>query len=223
MRRGNELSLVSGDFRIWPLAAVDDYYQSGLISSMRIETSRYLLRDFSEADRQSFIDYNMDPRFRRLYDFEEFDVGCANELFDRFGYWREQTPRQNFQVGIIELSSSRLTGCAGLRQDSQPVGTAVLGLELAPDYWSRYGVAIEIANALIEYGFHTLNLKSIIGDTASGNSRVERLARWFGATIIDRRDGPEWVKNRGWQEIQWALTADAWGASSGRLRLLRTR
>ena len=63
-------------------------------------------------------------------------------------------------------------------------------------------------------------LKSIIGDTASGNSRVERLARWYGATIIDRRDGPEWMKVRGWQEIDWALTPDAWVASSGRRRQL---
>ena len=190
---------------------------------MRIETSRYLLRDFSEADRQPFIDYQMGPRYRRLYDFDELDEGRAHELFDRFGFWREQAPRQNFQVGVFELGSSRICGCAGLRQDSKPVGTAVLGLELAPDYWGRYRAAIEIASALIEYGFYTLNLKSIIGDTASGNSRVERLARWFGATNIDRRDGPEWMKVRGWQAIDWALTPDAWAASSGRRRHLRPR
>lgn len=58
---------------------------------------------------------------------------------------------------------------------------AVLGLELSPDHWGRFGVAIEIAAALLEYGFSVLNLDTIIGATASGNSRVARIAHWFGA------------------------------------------
>lgn len=190
--------------------------------NMRIDTRRFLLRDFSEADRRQFIDYQMDPRYRRLYDFSESDEDRAGALFDRFGAWRHEIPRQNFQIGIFECSSSRLCGCAGLRHEGKPKGVAALGLELAPDYWGRYGVAVEAASALINHGFGTLGLDSIIGDTASGNRRVEALARWFGATIVECRDGPDWMKARGWNEVGWALSQDAWMASPARRRFLKS-
>jgi ribosomal-protein-alanine N-acetyltransferase len=189
---------------------------------MQIETPRLLLRDFSDADRQPFIDYQMDPRYRGLYDSIDADAGRVHELFDLFGMWRQQNPRRNLQVGIFERTSSRLCGCAGLRQAGRPEGTAAFGLELTPDDWGRYGLAVEVACALIEYGFHTLGLHTLTGDTASGNRRVERLARWFGAVIVDRRDGPAWMRARGSKEVGWALSRDAWEASPGRRRLLRT-
>jgi ribosomal-protein-alanine N-acetyltransferase len=190
--------------------------------AMHIETPRFLLRDFSEADRQSFIDYQMDPRYQALYDWVDADAGRATTLFDLFSVWRQRSPRQNFQVGIFERTSSRLCGCAGLRQSGKPEGTAVFGLELTPNDWGRYGVAIEVACALLEYGFHALRLHTITGDTTSGNNRVEKLARWFGAAIVDCRDGPAWMRARGWKEVDWALSRDAREASPGRRRLLKT-
>ena len=188
---------------------------------MHIETPRFFLRDFSEADRQPFIDYQMDPRYRHLYDLSNADPASANTLFDLFGEWLRQNPRQNYQVGIFDRADSRLCGCVGLRRSGQPEPTAVLGLELSPDNWGRFGMAIECAGALLEYGFSTLNLGTIVGTTASGNSRVDALAHWFGAAIVDRRDGPMWMKARGWHEDVWALSRAAWELSPGRRRYFR--
>jgi ribosomal-protein-alanine N-acetyltransferase len=194
---------------------------SVLFRVMHIETPRFFLRDFSEADRQPFIDYQMEPRYRHLYDLSDADPASANALFDLFGEWQRQNPRQNYQVGIFDRMDSRLGGCAGLRQSGQPERTAVLGLELSPDNWGRYGMAIDCSGALLACGFSTLNLGTIIGATASGNNRVEALALWFGAAIVDRRDGPLWMKTRGWHEVEWALSRAAWELSPGRRRLLR--
>jgi ribosomal-protein-alanine N-acetyltransferase len=189
---------------------------------LQIETARFLLRDFSDADRQSFVDYQMDRRYLGLYDQMGAGWTRANELFDTFSEWRLQVPRQNFQIGILERATSRLCGCAGLRRAGKPEGTAVLGLELAPDDWGRYGAAIEVASALVEYGFYILGLHAITGDTASGNTRVDKLARWFGAAIVGCGDGPEWMRARGWHEVEWALSRYAWEASPARRRLLRS-
>jgi ribosomal-protein-alanine N-acetyltransferase len=187
---------------------------------MHIETPRFLLRDFTEADRGSFIAYQMDPRYRRLYDLSDADLGSVSALFDLFGEWRRQSPRENYQVGIFDRIDSRIGGCAGLRQSGQPEGTAVLGLELSPHNWGRFAMAVDCSGALLEYGFSTLGLGTIIGATASGNNRVEALALWFGATLVDRRDGPTWMKARGWHEVEWALSRTAWERSPGRRRLL---
>ena len=62
-------------------------------------------------------------------------------------------------------------GCAGLRKAERDEGTAVLGIELAPDDWGRYRLAIEVAGSLLEHGLFDLHLHTIVGGTASGNRR----------------------------------------------------
>lgn len=188
-------------------------------SHLLIQTPRYALRDFLETDRAAFISYQSDPRYQGLYDFGSSGDQRAQDLFDLFIAWQKDDPRQNFQVGVFERDSGRLCGCAGLRKAGRDEGTAVVGIELAPDDWGRYRLAIDVASALLEYGFFNLNLHTIVGNTASGNRRVERLARWFGANLIARRTGPEWMGTRGWQEVDWALARDDWARSKRRASL----
>lgn len=187
-----------------------------LVSMMLIRTPRFVLRDLVETDRAEFTAYQMDPRYRRLYGYDDADDKRPHELFDLFIGWQQDRPRQNFQIGIFDSATGRLCGCAGLRASEQPKGTAVLGIELAPRDWGRYRMAVEVASALIEHGFHTLGLSAIVGDTSSGNTRVEKLARWFGASMVARRDGADWMTARGWQEVDWALSRDDWANSQRR-------
>jgi ribosomal-protein-alanine N-acetyltransferase len=62
--------------------------QGELSIVMLIHTPRFVLRDFMETDRAAFISYQMDPRYRRLYDISDFDDRQAQELFDRFTAWQ---------------------------------------------------------------------------------------------------------------------------------------
>jgi ribosomal-protein-alanine N-acetyltransferase len=185
---------------------------------MIINTPRITLRDLEPADRVAFVAYQMDPRYRRLCDLDE-NPARAGELFDLFASWRDEEPRRNFQLGIFDTATNRLCGCAGLRERPGGRGTAVLGIELAPFDRGRYRMALDVTARLLEHGFNTLRLRMIVGDTASGNERVEKLARWFGARIVDRRDGPAWMHARGWQEVDWALTRDEWQHSAQRRRV----
>lgn len=177
---------------------------------MQIATSRFVLRDFDPADRLAFLAYQMDPRYRRLYDLDEGYAEPASELFSSFLAWRDEEPRRNYQLGIFESRDGRLCGCAGLRVTRSNDRQAVLGIELAPDEWGRYRLALEVADALIKFGFHDLELDALIGSTASGNRRIERLARWFGADIAEKRTGPDWMKARGWVEVDWILSRFNW-------------
>lgn len=182
-----------------------------------LDTPRFRLRDFQETDRAAFRTYQTDPRYRALYDLDEADGGRADALFDLFASWQRETPRPNLQLGIFERRSERLCGCAGLRRSGSAEGRAVLGIELAPDDWGRYRVAMEVAGTLVGYGFRELELDTVTGETASGNRRAARLARWFGAEIVDTREGPGWMTARGWSETTWSLTPEAWArATPGR-------
>ena len=176
-----------------------------------IELPRFLLRDFTSADRAAFVAYQMDPRYLDLYDLSGSDPGRAERLFDLFVEWQGGEPRRNFQIGVFDLATGRLLGCAGLRRTGDDI--AVFGIELAPSEWGRFRIAIDVAAALMEHGFRTLGLQTIMGDTASGNRRVEKLARFFGAEITARRPGPDWMRMRGWQEVDWSLSRVAWERS----------
>lgn len=195
-------------------------------SNMLLDHSRFRLRDFTAADRPAFLAYQMDPRYLSLYDFGASDVQRANDLFDLFQEWQKAMPRQNFQLGIFDKRTDELWGCAGLRKATDD--TAVLGIELAPTQWGRFALALDVAEALIDFGFHELHLATIFGDTSSGNKRVAKLARWFGAGIIAEREGPQWMTQRGWREVDWAVDRMTWanaqwrnGRSRGRPRLGR--
>lgn len=173
-----------------------------------IDLPRFLLRDFHYDDRDAFIAYQSDPRYLRLYDFNPGDVERADKLFELFMAWQGDEPRVNFQLGIFDRRSGRLCGSAGLRKSNPDV--AVLGIELAPSEWGRFRLALDVVTALLDFGFGTLQLNAVVGDTASGNTRVEKLARWFGARIVARRPGPEWMQARGWQEVDWSLGRKEW-------------
>ena len=86
-----------------------------------------------------------------------------------------------------------------------PAGAAMAG-----------GMSIDAVDALIGYAFGDLGLDLIVGWTASGNRRVERLARWFGASLVGRRDGPEWIAGRPRVEVEWALPRAGWRQAEGR-------
>jgi ribosomal-protein-alanine N-acetyltransferase len=177
---------------------------------MQIDTPRFVLRDFEQADRAAFLGYQMDPRYRRLYDLGEAYARQAADLFSLFLSWRQENPRQNYQLGIFERSTGRLCGCAGLRTSGSTERHAALGIELTPSDWGRYRLAVEVARALVAFGFRELGLDLILGSTASGNRRAERLARWFGAEIIAQRTGADWMKARDWVEVDWALSRSRW-------------
>ena len=95
--------------------------------------------------------------------------------------------------------------------------TAILGIELAPSEWGRFRLAIDATAALLSYGFDLLDLDTIIGDTASGNRRIEKLARWFGAELVADREGPAWMQARGWREVDWSLDRHKWRQTKERL------
>ncbi len=181
---------------------------------VRITHARVTLRDFVEKDRAAFIRYQTDPQYLRLYDFPT-GPERPGELFDLFLQWKAERPRQNFQLGTFDARSGELLGSAGLRKAGER--SAIFGIELAPSQWGRFRLAIDATSALLEYGFGELGLETIFGDTASGNKRIAKLACWFGAELVAERDGPDWMKARGWREVDWSLDRDAWQQSKARL------
>jgi RimJ/RimL family protein N-acetyltransferase len=173
---------------------------------MEIITKRFLLREFIEEDESAFIAYHADPRYAEFCTPEEVTPDYARELLRLFGQWAVKQPRSNYQLAIAHRQNPQeIFGCCGLRREGYGPDTAELGIELAPQCWGRYGYAIEVASALVEFGFRDLGLKKISGISVSANSRVERLARRYGFVAVEIHPDA-----RGWSQTEWQLTREIW-------------
>ncbi|WP_167561784.1 GNAT family N-acetyltransferase [Bosea lupini] len=185
-------------------------YSLNEVIVMMLISRRYTLRDFTEEDRSAFVSYQDDPRYRELYDIATGDDEKAQSLFSMFLDWQLDRPRLNFQLGIFDKSSGKLCGCGGVRVKAEDRKVAVLGLELAPELWGRHKVAIEVGECLVRFGFETIGLDAFVSDTSSGNSRVIKIAKRYGAVQVAERPGPAWMEARGWKEVDWLLTRQQW-------------
>ena len=178
---------------------------------MELRTNRFLLRDFVAADAPAFRAYHADPRNAKFYGPDEATPEHADHLLTMFQDWATHHPRQNYQLAVVQRQEPRsLVGCAGLRRAGLPPGEAEFGMELAPDYWSRYAYAVEIGHALLGFGFRELGVRVISGSTVSANVGIARLAEWFGAEIVATRPGPAWMTAQGWNSVDWRITHERW-------------
>jgi RimJ/RimL family protein N-acetyltransferase len=90
---------------------------------MEIVTRRFLLRDFVELDRPSFLDYQSDPRSQTFYKTSNTNPEQATRFFDKFLRWADDRPRINYQLAIMQRQKPEvLVGCYGLRVAQCPVG-----------------------------------------------------------------------------------------------------
>jgi [ribosomal protein S5]-alanine N-acetyltransferase len=178
---------------------------------MEIRTQRFLLREFAEEDAPGFLAYHADPQYAQFCAPEEAGPEPARALLHLFGQWAAARPWRNDQLAIAHLQHPKqVLGCGGLRGAGYTPGIAELGLELAPWCWGRYAYAIEVAGALLHFGFGELGLQEVRGISSSANARVARLARRYGFVAVGTHPGPAWLRAQGWHHIEWQLTRERW-------------
>ncbi|MES2597102.1 MAG: GNAT family N-acetyltransferase [Verrucomicrobiota bacterium] len=178
---------------------------------MELQTRRFLLRDFIASDEAAFRAYHADPRYSAFYAAEEVTAQHSQHLLELFRDWASQEPRLNFQLAVVQRQEPKaLVGCVGLRRAGLPPDVAEYGMELAPDFWSRHAYAVEMGRGMLDFGFRDLGLSVVIGSTVSANARISRLTEWFGAEIVARRPGDEWMVARGFSHVDWRITRESW-------------
>lgn len=183
--------------------------------SMEIITKRFLIRDFTKGDESALLAYHSDPRYAEFCSPEEVSPEFTRKLLNLFIQWATERPRRNYQLAITELENPcKLLGCCGLRCEGYNLGQAELGIELAPEYWGRYRYAIEVATALLEFGFRDLALQEVRGISIDANARVTKLAQRYGFAVVGTHCGSDWMRAKGWSQTEWQLTREKWESIS---------
>jgi ribosomal-protein-alanine N-acetyltransferase len=181
---------------------------------MEFTSERILLREFVHADVSALLGVHADPRVLRYYPPELVTREHALMLVDKFINWANESPRENFQLAIVDRNSNALLGSCGVRRKGCGAGQAEFGIGIDARWWGR-GVAQEAANLILRFGFTELELREIRGVAVSENEAVKRFASRLGFHSGVPHEGDQWMVERGWTAVDWVLTREAWEQQAG--------
>lgn len=145
---------------------------------MRIETKRLLLREVNDSDALCMYNLaenpNIGPKAGWL---PHQNIEETKALITKF----KQKP--NFFVICLKNKPDELIGCIELKSSpcdlTQKLDESEIGYWLGEAYWGN-GYMGEAVNAILEYGFNTLNLNAIWCGYYEGNNQSKRVQEKCG-------------------------------------------
>ena len=175
---------------------------------MTIETTRLLLRPFTDADAADLYEYAKDPRVGPQAGWQPHkSVAESLEVIHSvFGTGRDMA---------IELKETgKVIGSAGFmdaHRTELPGPDDEIGYALSPAYWGQ-GLMPEAVRALQDYGFREMGLETIWCCHYDFNDKSHRVIEKCGFRY--RSTVQQWVEAMGeeWTNMQYAITRAEWQA-----------
>lgn len=140
---------------------------------MQLSTKRLVLRDACLQDSSSLELYQQDPRYLQYY----FELPDAESIVKSSMKWAMEQPRVNYQFVVILAEYTLVIGCAGIRSKGCPIGSAEIGIEIAPEFWTL-GYAHEAIAELISFA-RSQKIDRISASTHCENTKAHRLVEKF--------------------------------------------
>ena len=178
-----------------------------------LETTRLILRRFTEADVDDLVELDSDPDVMRYINGghptprEEIadDILPAylryHEKWEAFGFW-----------AAIEKSTGDFVGWFHfLPQDDSNLDVVELGYRLRKSSWGM-GLATEGSRALIDKGFRDLGTKRVFAETMVVNTASRRVMEKAGLEFdhIFHAEWPDRIEGDEHGDVQYALTREKW-------------
>ncbi|MEH7438719.1 GNAT family N-acetyltransferase [Neobacillus drentensis] len=133
-------------------------------------TERCELMAISEKDYESILMLYMDEDVRKYLDgtVDEISFGIRFQMMlESNHYWTVRLKETNEFIGLVCLDTGH-----------DRINTEI-GYQFLPAFWGK-GYAKEVIEKVIEYGFHSLELTTIIAETPTLNERACRLLKRVG-------------------------------------------
>jgi len=153
----------------------------------RLETSRLLLREWVDTDREPFAEMNGDPEVMQFFpkplSHEESDrfIIKSNQILSekKFGLWAVEVKDSKEFIGFIGLAApafeAHFTPCIEI------------GWRLKKQAWGK-GFATEGAVTVLQYGFQDLKLSEIVSFTSALNRPSIKVMERIGMTRKEHED-----------------------------------
>lgn len=153
-----------------------------------IRTTRLILRNWEDRDRELFFRINSDERVMEFFPFRR----TRAEADAKMDEMRGNIERKGFGFAAAEIVGTRkCIGFVGLTETDHlpflPAGTLEIGWRLAPEFWGQ-GYVSEAARAWLAFGFETLGRDEIISFAVRDNRRSTAVMERIGMTADPSRD-----------------------------------
>jgi [ribosomal protein S5]-alanine N-acetyltransferase len=172
------------------------------IDRLRIETPRLVLRDVVETDVDGFHAYMADPAYIRYLPLDPMDWADVQALVDRVLLRQAPGPRERYFLAVDDRASGRLIGEAIFKRLSEVEGE--IGWGVAGPYQGR-GIATEIGQALLRFGFESLRLHRLIARCEVGNVASERVMAKLGMSREGVLREHIFARGRWWSSALWSV------------------
>lgn len=153
-----------------------------------INTDRLHIRNWNKAsDSEAFFKLNNDPRVMQYFPGRRSRTQ-SDALLDRID---QQIVQNGYSWSAIVLrDGNKIIGFGGIAKvlAGFPNGPSTeIGWRFLPETWG-HGYATEMANALLEYGFETLQLPEILSFAVIDNDRSFAVMKRIGMRRFEEGD-----------------------------------
>lgn len=179
---------------------------------MQLETKRLLIREFVPEDIGQVHEYASDPEVTRHM------IWGPNSLEDTRSYlsltidMQQQVPRQGYEFAVVLKQGNVLAGGCGIHISGP--GQGEIGYCYNKSYW-RQGIASEAAAALLEWGFHELDLHRIYATCRPENIGSARVMQTIGMVYEGHLREHMRHKGRWMDSYQYSILQDEYLALRG--------
>lgn len=154
---------------------------------IKLETNRFILREFEVSDVQNIFDLDSDPRVhtylgnQTLKNIKEAEI-IINSLISQY--------KENgiARWAVIDKQSKEFIGWSGLKycqDDLKNENYYDIGYRFKVKFWGQK-IAQETAKACLKYGFETMNIGLIYGDASVENIASNIVLRKIGLKYLEQ-------------------------------------
>ena len=183
---------------------------------MRLKTPRLLLREFEEEDLLQVHEYLSDPEVFLYMIGGSADQQQSKESIRKIIEARSEKPRLDYSLVVTLNEKGRVIGGSRVRVLDPTLnlvyrllGQAYIGFWLNRRFWGQ-GYGIEVAKALLSFGFDGLRLHRIFAWCDAENVSSARILDKIGM----RREGvlvKNWMVRGNWRDaFLYAMLDSEW-------------
>lgn len=152
------------------------------MSSLVLKTSRLILRNWRDCDREAFHRLNCDEQVMRFFPYRRTRPEADAVMDDMAGKYT----RQGFCFGAVErIETGDCIGICGINPTTLiaafPNGSVEIGWRFLPEYWGK-GYATESAVAWRDHAFKTLELPELVSFAVVSNHASHTVMERIGMT-----------------------------------------
>lgn len=143
-----------------------------------LETNRLVLRQIEKDDASSILIYLSDKEVMKYYGLEPFKT--IKEALSEISWYRSiRNKRTGIRWGITLKGKNEIIGSCGFFNMIPQHYRTEIGYELHRNYW-RQGIASEALEAIVRYGFESMNIQRMEALIEPLNISSQRLAEKQG-------------------------------------------